>query len=251
MPTIDTETFQFVVLALLGLVALIGLIGLLQLGGVRKELKKGAPGASDASPEAEAEAQPAEAGAAIDLEPATETPAPSGGVQPLSGTDDLDAAAAEARGDTEAAEIARAQQAHQAEQERQIHEAQVAQQQASIAEEPQEQPFERDGRWWFRRGDELLVYEERTGQWVGAPAPQTTGPQATETQATHTQTQTQPESAVVERGAEEPRDETQAEGSREFPEEPGPFWKCPTCGAVNGSMASSCRMCFTQRPQGV
>ena len=25
-------------------------------------------------------------------------------------------------------------------------------------------------------------------------------------------------------------------------------WKCPTCGAVNGSTATSCRMCFTARP---
>ncbi|MGH2735702.1 MAG: hypothetical protein ACRDKZ_08980, partial [Actinomycetota bacterium] len=38
------------------------------------------------------------------------------------------------------------------------------------AEEPQEQPFERDGRWLFRRGDELLMYDEQTGQWGPAPA---------------------------------------------------------------------------------
>jgi hypothetical protein len=38
----------------------------------------------------------------------------------------------------------------------------------------------------------------------------------------------------------------------EAEEEPGQqgFWKCPTCGAVNGSTATSCRMCFAARPAG-
>jgi ribosomal protein L40E len=27
----------------------------------------------------------------------------------------------------------------------------------------------------------------------------------------------------------------------------GSGWKCPNCGAVNGSTATSCRMCFTAR----
>ena len=26
------------------------------------------------------------------------------------------------------------------------------------------------------------------------------------------------------------------------------FWKCATCGAVNGSTTASCRMCFAARP---
>ncbi|HYP22470.1 MAG TPA: hypothetical protein VEV43_02755, partial [Actinomycetota bacterium] len=34
----------------------------------------------------------------------------------------------------------------------------VTERAASAEDDPQEQPFERDGRWWFRRGDELLVY---------------------------------------------------------------------------------------------
>ncbi|HEY7875973.1 MAG TPA: hypothetical protein VIG64_12720, partial [Actinomycetota bacterium] len=33
-----------------------------------------------------------------------------------------------------------------------------------------ERPFERGGRWYFRRGGELLVYEEGTGEWVTASA---------------------------------------------------------------------------------
>jgi hypothetical protein len=96
-------------------------------------------------------------------------------------------------------------------------------------EEPEGQPFERDGRWWFRRGDELLVYDEMSGQWQ--PAPQ----QATST----TNTQEVPAGeAEHSLGAQAPVEAAQ----------PGAFWKCPSCGAVNGSTATSCRMCFTPRP---
>ncbi|MDQ3662342.1 MAG: hypothetical protein M3454_15060 [Actinomycetota bacterium] len=88
---------------------------------------------------------------------------------------------------------------------------------ADLSGMPEEQPFERGGRWWFKRGQELLVYEEQTAQWVPAPA--------------------------TEIPAAEP--------------EPGPvggpatqsgFWRCPSCGAINGSTASTCRMCFAARP---
>jgi hypothetical protein len=30
--------------------------------------------------------------------------------------------------------------------------------------------------------------------------------------------------------------------------QPASYWKCPSCGVVNGSTATSCRMCFTARP---
>ena len=109
---------------------------------------------------------------------------------------------------------------------------------------PEEQPFEREGRWWFKRGNELLLYEEQQGQWVpapegalggaaggaggGAPAPQQTG-----TIASAFQSITEAEPAPA------PQAERQDSGS---------FWKCPSCGAVNGSTAASCRMCFTARP---
>ncbi|HEX2240287.1 MAG TPA: Ran-binding zinc finger domain-containing protein [Actinomycetota bacterium] len=89
------------------------------------------------------------------------------------------------------------------------------------AGEPQDQPFERDGRWWFRRGNELLVYDERTGQWVaaeGAAAPAATAAAA-------------PVGTAAVAG-----------------EAGGAFWKCPSCGAVNGATATTCRMCFTARP---
>jgi ribosomal protein L40E len=83
------------------------------------------------------------------------------------------------------------------------------------ADEPQEQPFERDGRWWFRRGDELLVYEESTGQWV--PAPVQRAPAPTQTLA--------------------PAEMHTASS-----------WRCPHCNALNGATATSCRMCFSPRP---
>jgi uncharacterized iron-regulated membrane protein len=98
----------------------------------------------------------------------------------------------------------------------------------SGAAEPQDQPFERDGKWWFRRGDELLVYDEGSGQWV--PAPATAGASTGFTPiggaAAATTTQQQPTVGASETGG----------------------WKCPSCGAINGATATSCRMCFTPRP---
>jgi hypothetical protein len=105
----------------------------------------------------------------------------------------------------------------------------------AASEDPQEQPFERDGRWWFRRGDELLVYEEQSGQWVAAGEPSTSGSVAAAAPG-----EAAP-SAGIAAGA--------AEGQVTTPHEAvGSFWKCPSCGAVNGSTATSCRMCFTARP---
>lgn len=108
----------------------------------------------------------------------------------------------------------------------------------AAAEDPQEQPFERDGRWWFRRGDELLVYEEQTGQWVAADQPSTSGSVASGA-----------EPGVQATGGAEPA-QAAAEGQVTTQQEAvaGSFWKCPSCGAVNGSTATSCRMCFTARP---
>lgn len=104
---------------------------------------------------------------------------------------------------------------------------------AQAEDEPQEQPFERDGRWYFRRGDELLIYEEQTGQWVPAPEASAGGgasPVAAQSAAT----------GAVGGGATVAA-QTQTAAAT------GSFWKCPSCGAVNGSTAESCRMCFTAR----
>ena len=114
---------------------------------------------------------------------------------------------------------------------------------AEAAAEPEEQPFERDGRWWFRRGDELLVYDEQTAQWLRA--------EGSSTRAVYGQERAAEQGAV----ATESRTTTYAEpsradeaGSQGSAETSNDFWKCPACGAANGIAATSCRMCFTARP---
>ncbi len=102
---------------------------------------------------------------------------------------------------------------------------------AAHADDPQEEPFQREGRWWFRRGDELLLYDEATGQWQPAPEvalPGQPAGMATSQQAQQAATATAPMATVADQAAS--------------------FWKCATCGAVNGSTAATCRMCFAARP---
>ena len=94
-------------------------------------------------------------------------------------------------------------------------------------EMPEEQPVEREGRWWFKRGGELLLYDETTAQWVPAPVPESQGPESGSPADT------------AQFGGAAAGLETEAQSS---------FWKCPSCGAVNGSTASTCRMCFAARP---
>ncbi len=156
-----------------------------------------------------------------------------------------------------------------------------------------EAPFEKDGRWWYRQGDELLVYNEQTESWVlpDAPAPVTepaeiephpldeargwdTAPQEPTTvpedispatvpedvspapipepvSAPEPITETEPE---VVTPATEPKVVTAETSEPETTEQPsdtpaaGAHWKCPACGVINGSTATSCRMCFAARP---
>jgi hypothetical protein len=157
-----------------------------------------------------------------------------------------------------------------------------------------DRPFERGGRWYFRRGGELLVYEEGTGEW--APANASTG--AAESVQSHVETvvaSSEPSVVDAQSGlSEEPStergtpveeampvevsredaepstsfagqplaaaeeevaslDADEATGATETPEgvattSSDSFWRCSSCGAVNGSTATSCRMCFTPRP---
>lgn len=86
--------------------------------------------------------------------------------------------------------------------------------------EPEEQPFERDGRWWFKRGGDLLVYDEGTGQWVAAGV---------------SGAASAPPAATTQTGYSAPAGEV------------GEGWRCSSCGAINGSTATVCRMCFTPR----
>ncbi|MDQ3877052.1 MAG: zinc finger Ran-binding domain-containing protein [Actinomycetota bacterium] len=175
--------------------------------------------------------------------------------------------------------------------------------------EPQEQPFERDGRWYFRRGDELLVYDEVAAQWVQAegsaqtstvddtatyapsgasaaePVPETTdepalyersttawrspgslepdvgttsqwgSPSVEDKETIGTSSWTTPAAAddeVAARETETPSDEAAAAEEPSEIGQPAPapadFWRCPSCGAINGSTSPTCRMCFTPRP---
>ncbi len=108
---------------------------------------------------------------------------------------------------------------------------------AAHADDPQEEPFQRDGRWWFRRGGELLLYNEATGQWEQAPSDSPVGAASV------------PAAAAEGAGtAGASAQGTTATAVSESPEPEATFWKCPTCGAVNGSTATSCRMCFAGRP---
>lgn len=111
---------------------------------------------------------------------------------------------------------------------------------AAHADDPQEEPFQRDGRWWFRRGDELLLYDETSGQWQ--PAPEGTTPSTTATA---------PATASAAGETDQIATASAPSSTQTMPavaDQVATFWKCPTCGAVNGSTAATCRMCFAARP---
>lgn len=190
MPEIDTELFQQIVLGLLAVLVLIALLILSTLGKIHKALGKGVPVASDEGPAAEEEPH------------AASEPQPAASV-----TTDVYADSWSAPATTQPQPVV----AQEPEPETQTMT-------ATATAVPEEQPFERDGRWWFKRGNEMLVYDEQTGQWKPAPAQDFA-----------------PTSAAGTTG--EPADTAQ-----------GGFWKCPSCGAVNGSTSATCRMCFTPRP---
>jgi hypothetical protein len=175
-------------------------------------------------------------------------------------------------------------------------------------DEDSERPFERAGRWYFRRAGELLVYEEGTGEWVpaedggGTDASPEVRRHADAVDASTEPSGTEPAAERSDTGslvATESRSTVEAEPSTSFAGqplataeeevatlggeaagggdtavatgfgEPGggevdldeaatadlpaarsseSFWKCTSCGAINGSTATSCRMCFSARP---
>ncbi len=115
---------------------------------------------------------------------------------------------------------------------------------------PEGQPFERDGRWWFRRDGELLVYDDATSEWKAAPetgpASPATGPAVTAANVDKTARGETlgggATTAILERGP------LTHEGPLRPRSEGATSWKCRTCGATNGSAATGCRMCFSARP---
>jgi len=116
---------------------------------------------------------------------------------------------------------------------------------------PEGQPFERDGRWWFRRDGELLVYDDATSEWkaaphTGSPPLEARSPvsAADVDKAAHGEALRETSTIVtIEREAH-----GSPEGTLRPRSEGATFWKCRTCGATNGSAAESCRMCFAARP---
>lgn len=199
MPEIDTDLFQILALALLFLCLLSLLATLSALSGIKKLLEgRSRADAAGVAPASSSYDYQAPAAATYEPVAAAYTPSPaaqtqqqevSTGFVPMSGGV---AATSQAAPTTSLTGGLR-------------------------GDEPEEQPFERDGRWWFKRGGELLVYDEGTGQWVASP--QGAG-------ATVATTQTAAPAVQADAG----------EG-----------WKCSSCGAVNGSTATSCRMCFAPR----
>ena len=225
----DGDLFQGVLLGLLalGLIVLVALLA--TLGGIRKALEQRAsqPAASNAGagyqPQVTDSAPVQEAAPAQAARP---TATAAGGGQ-----------ASTIRGVLEQHGLQEAQptttQAAPATQEPAQQEPVGDSVFAAHADDPQEEPFQRDGRWWFRRGDELLLYDEASGQWQ--PAPEGAGGAAAPAAGGATATQTQPVA-------------TTAQAAPAVADAVATYWKCPTCGAVNGSTAATCRMCFAARP---
>jgi len=250
----DIDLFQGILLGLLA-VGLIVLIALLStLGGIRKALERASstptPGEAaparepvaetpvEAAPQAREAATPAQA----EVEPAAAAVAATPSAQETPDATEQDDQAATIRAVLSQHGVAGATTTEPS--------AEVAEPASVVAahidsDEPEEEPFQRDGRWWFKRGGELLVYDEGAAQWVpaerpshwsgGAPAatPTTTATPA----ATSTTSSSSPTGAATAATAPQPAVTSTGSG-----------WKCGSCGAINGSTATSCRMCFTARP---
>lgn len=118
----------------------------------------------------------------------------------------------------------------------------------SQEEMPEEQPFEREGRWWYKRGNEILLYDEQQGQWVPAPEGSLGGHGSRAGAGGQGQAQQSVSSAFQSVSQAEPAQSGGGGVGTGERQDSGGFWKCPSCGAVNGSTANSCRMCFTARP---
>lgn len=226
MLDLDQELFQTIVLAGLLLLLLVSLAILATLSGIRKSLEEASARASftdggygSAVPQGGVD----HGGAAQDAGYRQESPASATQTAQNWQTESTTPAAASTAAATAGVPLT----------------TQVAP--TSQESMPEEQPFEREGRWWYKRGNELLLYDEQQGQWVPAPEGALGGGSAASQPSVASAFQ-----SVTQAGHGETATATEI-GSGER-QDSGGFWKCPSCGAVNGSTAASCRMCFTARP---
>ena len=210
MPNIDTDLFQVLTLALLFLALLSLLAALSVLSGIKKRLEEGDIGAVGST---------GSSTSAYDLPPSTTSYEPVGSY-------DATTTPAYATGSTTQTQEVSTGFVSMAEATPAVQPAATPATTTLRGDEPEEQPFERDGRWWFKRGGELLVYDEGTGQWVASGA----GAAAAATPSTAGGGQT-----------------TSLQTPLATHSEAGEGWKCSSCGAVNGSTATTCRMCFAPR----
>jgi hypothetical protein len=235
----DENLFQLVTVALLGVTLLVLLVTLLTLNKLAKKIEEGSPSRAEA---------PYQGDDRVGEPPGHVAPAPraeEGAAEPgpAAQTSTLPATAA-----VQESEPARRDEPEEAAAPAQVEESrpavataapvqeQPAEATTSFEDAPEEQPFEREGRWWFKRGDELLVYDEQSGQWE--PAPANSGPTSAVAPATG-----------VDSGSEQsPAPGASQADAAQAGQDPGSFWKCTSCGAVNGSTATSCRMCFAPKP---
>ncbi len=234
----DENLFQLVTVGLLGVTLLVLLVTLLTLNKVSKRLEEGG-GARAESQQFREEVRHEEPAPSQTEAPETSAP------EPVAQTSAFPAArATEPEPAAQHAEPEADREPDRAEEPPPVavalvEEPQQAQAATGFEDAPEEQPFERDGRWWFKRGDELLVYDEQSGQWEPAPAtpaaPSPAPPAAPQVESW------QQSGASQAAGG-------QSEQAAQPAQEQGSFWKCPSCGAVNGSTATSCRMCFTPKP---
>lgn len=226
MPNIDTDLFQVLTLALLFLSLLALLAALSLISGIKRRLEEGSAGAANASQPSSSYDYQAPA-TSYDVTPSAYEPAAtSAAYEPVSSYGGSQSATQAQEVSTDFVSMA------------DVTPATDTGSSTSLAgglrgDEPEEQPFERDGRWWFKRGGELLVYDEGTGQWVAAPAPAAGGGGIAAAPASTTPAYSS-ESTTAQTSVS-PRVDT------------GEGWKCASCGAVNGSTATTCRMCFATR----
>ena len=117
--------------------------------------------------------------------------------------------------------------------------------------DPEGQPFERDGQWWFRRDGELLVYDDTTSEWKAALQAASPDPEI-RSEESAADVDKAAHGEALRKTSATATIEKEANGFRGGPLRPrsegATSWKCRTCGATNGSSAGSCRMCFAARP---